>query len=49
MFTDTPTAVPGVTGVHLDAGPGLLTVAYTIPPDASAMAEAIDEAGFSIR
>jgi copper chaperone len=41
--------VSGVTGVHLDARPGRLTVGYAVRPDPAAMAAAIDEAGFSLR
>ncbi|WP_068181021.1 heavy metal-associated domain-containing protein [Mycobacterium sp. UM_CSW] len=38
--------IPGVDGVDVDAGTGRLVVRSTLPVDASAVLEAVDEAGY---
>ncbi|OBI12489.1 heavy metal transporter [Mycobacterium sp. E2327] len=38
--------IPGVDGVDVDAGTGRLVVRSTLPVDASAVLQAVDEAGY---
>jgi copper chaperone len=40
--------IPGVTGVHVDLGGGLVTVTSDRPLDDAAVAAAVDEAGYDL-
>jgi len=40
--------IPGVTGVHVDLGAGTVTVTSDQPLDETAVAAAVDEAGYEL-